>query len=200
MLLDAGASADHRRPLASGARRSAKATPTSRPRPRRRWPRARRDPLRRRKPDGARSRRGGRDRRGPARRLAARRRATAAADAGVAYEPIWAIGTGKVADDRPTSPKCTPRSAQRLVAAYGDAGDAGPHPLRRLGQGLERGRDLRRGRRRRRAGRRRQPQGRATSCRSSRPPRPPVEGRRRRSPRCAAQLPFPESPPCSPSC
>ena len=53
----------------------------------------------------------------------------------VAYEPIWAIGTGQVAATATTSARCTPRSAQRLRRGLRRGRRRGPHPLRRLGQG-----------------------------------------------------------------
>ena len=78
----------------------------------------------------------------------------------IAYEPVWAIGTGEVA---------TPDDAQEVCAAIRGqvprdlrrrGGGRRTHPLRRLGEGRQRGRDHGRGRRRRLPGRRRQPAGR----------------------------------------
>ena len=93
----------------------------------------------------------------------------------IAYEPIWAIGTGKVPTSRGNRAKCTPPSAPGSSERYGAAGSAGPDPLRRLGQG-----------RRMRQKSSRSPTSTARwsaapasrlpiSCRSS-PPPPPVEG------------------------
>ena len=42
----------------------------------------------------------------------------------VAYEPVWAIGTGKTADRARTSRRCMPSSATELVRQFGDAGQA----------------------------------------------------------------------------
>ena len=80
----------------------------------------------------------------------------------VAYEPVWAIGTGLT----PTVADVAQAHGfirERLAERYGAAGAGHPHPLWRLGEGLERqGTD---GGRRcgRRTGRRRQPQGRGVS-------------------------------------
>ena len=77
----------------------------------------------------------------------------------VAYEPVWAIGTGKTA---------TTAQAQEVHAAIrGPAAragrpavaDAGAHPVRRLGEARQRGRAHGPAGRRRRARRRGQPQG-----------------------------------------
>ena len=81
------------------------------------------------------------------------------ADLVIAYEPVWAIGTGEVA---------TPADAQEVCQAIRGAGPRGvrrrgrgrrTHPLRRVGEGRQRGRDHGRGGRRRLPGRRRQPAG-----------------------------------------
>ena len=52
----------------------------------------------------------------------------------VAYEPIWAIGTGKVATPADVAEMHAAIRAA-LVARFGDRGRPHPHPLRRLGQG-----------------------------------------------------------------
>ena len=77
----------------------------------------------------------------------------------VAYEPVWAIGTGLT----PTPADVAEMHGfirRQLADALRRSGAGHSHPLRRLGEGVERrGADGRR-RRRRRARRRREPQGR----------------------------------------
>ena len=85
-----------------------------------------------------------------------------AANLVIAYEPVWAIGTGLTPTTADVA-KVHGLIRERLRAVSPAAGRGRPHPLRRLGQALERrGTDGGR-RRRRRAGRRRQPEGRRIS-------------------------------------
>ena len=56
----------------------------------------------------------------------------------VAYEPVWAIGTGEVATPEDAQEVCAAIRA-RLAELYGDgAGRRRAHPVRRLGQGRQR--------------------------------------------------------------
>ena len=78
----------------------------------------------------------------------------------VAYEPVWAIGTGEVATPEDAQEVCAAIRA-RIAEVHGDGrGRRRTRPVRRLGEGGERRRDHAAGRRRRRPGRRREPAGR----------------------------------------
>ena len=94
----------------------------------------------------------------------------------LAYEPIWAIGTGKVATSADAQEVCA--ALRRQVALYGRRHGrcVDPHPVRRLGQGRQRRRPAGRARRRRRAGRRGQPGRRRVRRHLPRPPRAPDDG------------------------
>ena len=145
--------------------------------------RPRRDPVRRRKPRGARAGRGRRDR-----ARAARRFAPARAERARPSSPSPTSRSGRSAPARsPTArrnrARCTRRIRAPARAASASRGTAGADSLRRLGQGLERGRNLRDCRCRRRAGRRRQPQGRGFHADRRRGRGRPVEALRPRSPR-----------------
>ena len=75
----------------------------------------------------------------------------------IAYEPVWAIGTGKTATPEDAQEVCGAIRA-RLAETYGaDDRRRGPHPVRRLGEGGQHRRDHGAAGRRRRPGRRRQP-------------------------------------------
>ena len=59
----------------------------------------------------------------------------------IAYEPVWAIGTGEVATPEDAQEVCGAIRA-RVAETFGAAGGRGrPDPLRRVGEVLERGRD-----------------------------------------------------------
>ena len=131
--------------------------------------RARADPLRRRERGGARRRRDRGGARAPARRPTSPTvEAATWREVVIAYEPVWAIGTGRTA---------TPEQAQEAIAFIRDARRAAaaarPTRVRILYGGSVKPDNaaelLAPARRRRRAGRRRQPRRRATSRRSSRP-------------------------------
>ena len=125
------------------------------------------DPLRGRDRGGARGRR---DRaQAPASRCRAEAAVDRLADVVIAYEPIWAIGTGKTA---------TPDQAQDAIAfvrAGGDRDKEAPrpaHPLRRQREAHQRGRAAGAAGHRRRAGGRREP--RRGELRGDRRPRRPA--------------------------
>ena len=78
----------------------------------------------------------------------------------VAYEPVWAIGTGEVATPDDAQEVCAAIRA-RVAETAGDEAAGGPTgPLRRLGEGRQRRRHHAAARRRRLPGRRSQPAGR----------------------------------------
>ena len=75
----------------------------------------------------------------------------------IAYEPVWAIGTGKTATPEDAQEVCGAIRA-RLAETHGaEVGRGGPDPVRRLGEGGQHRRDHGAAGRRRRPGRRRQP-------------------------------------------
>ena len=53
----------------------------------------------------------------------------------IAYEPIWAIGTGKTATAGDAQTVCHTMPQRGRCAIRGRRGDGGPHPVRRVGQG-----------------------------------------------------------------
>jgi triosephosphate isomerase (TIM) len=114
-------------------------------------------PVRRRIAQGARSRRSGPET--VDRQLdASLPRDVEVAKLAIAYEPIWAIGTGRIPTiDDIAQMHSALRSRLRIRLWRGGGGD--PDPLRRLGEGFECRRNLLGRRRRRRFGRWRQPQG-----------------------------------------
>ena len=153
--------ADHRRPLASGATPSARATPRCKAKAEAALACGpRRDPVRRRKPRGSRSRAMRSRRWSRSSTLRFPIELADEAELAIAYEPIWAIGTGKVPTDRRNRARCTPRSARGWIERYGAAGSR----VRILYGGSVKASNAAEifaiRRRRRRAGRRRQPQGR----------------------------------------
>ena len=56
----------------------------------------------------------------------------------VAYEPVWAIGTGEVATPEDAQEVCAAIRARLAELYSGDVGRRHPGPLRRLGQGRQR--------------------------------------------------------------
>ena len=78
----------------------------------------------------------------------------------VAYEPIWAIGTGQAATAIDAEDACVFIRALVAKTAGEPSRGGGAHPVRRVGEGRERGRPDGRARRRRAPGRRGQPAGR----------------------------------------
>ena len=78
----------------------------------------------------------------------------------VAYEPVWAIGTGEVATPDDAQEVCAAIRARIAEALVRGRRGRRPHPVRRLGQGRQRRRDHGEARRRRLPGRRREPAGR----------------------------------------
>ena len=78
----------------------------------------------------------------------------------VAYEPVWAIGTGEVATPDDAQEVCAAIRARVAETAGDDAAAGHPDPLRRLGQGRQRRRNHAAARRRRVPRRWRQPAGR----------------------------------------
>ena len=63
------------------------------------------------------------------------------ADLVIAYEPVWAIGTGEVATPEDAQEVCAAIRA-RLAELHGDeVGGGRADPVRRLGEGRQRGRD-----------------------------------------------------------
>ena len=188
---------DDRRPFASGARRSAKATPKSRPRPRRR--------LRAASTSSCASARASRSAKPGRRSRPSSPSSTAslpgqvdeAAELAIAYEPIWAIGTGKV----PTVDEIGEMHAAlrgRWSQRFGDAGEQ----MRILYGGSVKASNA--------AEIFASPMSTArwSAAQASRPPISSRSSPPRQLPSLEGRAPvaksppthFPESPPCSPSC
>lgn len=72
----------------------------------------------------------------------------------IAYEPVWAIGTGKVCGAEDAQEVCAAIRGKIAELYTQEAGRQGPHPVRRLREVRQRRRDHGAGRHRRRAGRR----------------------------------------------
>ena len=85
------------------------------------------------------------------------RRPSRSASMVIAYEPIWAIGTGRTATADDAQQVCAAIRGASPTQFGADAADAGAHPVRRLGEGRHDRRADGAARRRRCAGRRRQP-------------------------------------------
>ena len=135
MLRDAGAQGGDRRPFRAAARITARPTPTVRAKAHGGAARRpARDHLRRR--DARRARRRPDPRSGRPRNSTARCR-TSTGNIVIAYEPVWAIGSGLT----PTAGDVGDMHGfirEQLAARYGEAAAGHPHPLRRLGEARER--------------------------------------------------------------
>ena len=140
MLVDAGATGVAARPLRAprALRRDGRRRSRASSRPRSRPGSSRCSASARARPSATAGRPRAVLRHAARRRPGRARRASQVLQVTIAYEPVWAIGTGRTRDarDRPGGARVHPRRARRALRRGG--GGRAAHPLRRLGQARQR--------------------------------------------------------------